>query len=230
VPATPRVPPPEDCSYSAFRVPARAEGLQPELTVRNGHPAAPGGAHADARYDARWRAGAGTLAWVRVVITEIGWDGSIRRRAVGTGSLVRGFAANRLTGCPVKLDRTRYVAISATPRAAGGGGDGVPASIAATAPGFTARPASGGTLVTAVSCGARLASQAAGGWFRWPHIDRLSLPGGLRSGADQVRRAGDGGGNGRSASPRRRPAAGWLARRSRRRPAASGPGSARPRR
>ena len=56
---------------------------------------------------------------VRVVITEIGWDGSIRRRAVGTGSLVRGFAANRLTGCPVKLDRTRYVAISTTPRAAG---------------------------------------------------------------------------------------------------------------
>ena len=69
-------------------------------------------------YDARWRAGAGTLATVRVVITEIGWDGSIRRRAVGTGSLVRGFAANRLTGCPVKLDRTRYVAIS-TPSAAG---------------------------------------------------------------------------------------------------------------
>jgi hypothetical protein len=90
------------------------------------------------------------LATVRVVITEIGWDGSIRRRAVGTGSLVRGFAANRLTGCPVKLDRTRYVAISATSRAAGGGGSGVPASIAATAPGFTARPTSGGTLVTAV--------------------------------------------------------------------------------
>ena len=37
----------------------------------------------------RWRAGAGTLATVRVVITEIGWDGSIRRRAVGTGGLVR---------------------------------------------------------------------------------------------------------------------------------------------
>jgi hypothetical protein len=55
--------------------------------VRNGHPAAPGGAHAAARYDARWRAGAGTLAWVRVVITEIGWDGSIRRRALDTGSL-----------------------------------------------------------------------------------------------------------------------------------------------
>jgi hypothetical protein len=29
------------------------------------------------------------LATVRVVITEIGWDGSIRRRAVGAGSLVR---------------------------------------------------------------------------------------------------------------------------------------------
>jgi len=39
------------------------------------------------RYDARWRAGAGTLAWVRVVITEIAWDGSIRRRALDTGSL-----------------------------------------------------------------------------------------------------------------------------------------------
>jgi len=85
---------------SAFRVPARAEGLRAELTVRNGHPAAPYGTHAAAGYDARWRAGAGTLATVRVVITEIGWDGSIRRRAVGTGSLVRGFAANRLIGAP----------------------------------------------------------------------------------------------------------------------------------
>jgi hypothetical protein len=74
-------------SHSAFRVPARAEGLQPELTVRNGHRAAPCGIHAAARYGARWRAGAGTLAWVRVVITEIGWDGSIPGRAVGTGSL-----------------------------------------------------------------------------------------------------------------------------------------------
>ena len=55
--------------------------------MRNGHPAAPCGTHAAARYDARWRADAGTLAWVRVVITEIGWDGSIRRRAVDTGSL-----------------------------------------------------------------------------------------------------------------------------------------------
>jgi hypothetical protein len=39
------------------------------------------------RYGARWRAGAGTLAWVRVVITEIAWDGSIRRRALDTASL-----------------------------------------------------------------------------------------------------------------------------------------------
>jgi hypothetical protein len=37
--------------------------------------------------DAGWRAGTGILAMVRVVITEIGWDGSIPRRAVGTGSL-----------------------------------------------------------------------------------------------------------------------------------------------
>ena len=73
----------------AMVLPSGAEGLQPELTVRNGHPAAPRGTHAAAGYDARWRAGAGTLATVRVVITEIGWDGSIRRRAVGTGSLVR---------------------------------------------------------------------------------------------------------------------------------------------
>jgi hypothetical protein len=55
--------------------------------VRNGHPAAPCGTHAAARYDARWRADAGRLAWVRVVITEIAWDGSIRRRALDTGSL-----------------------------------------------------------------------------------------------------------------------------------------------
>ena len=53
----------------------------------NGRPAAPCGTHAAARYDARWRADAGTLAWVRVVITEIAWDGSIRRRALDTGSL-----------------------------------------------------------------------------------------------------------------------------------------------
>ena len=32
-----------------------------------------------AEHDARWRADAGTLAGVRVVITEIAWDGSIRR-------------------------------------------------------------------------------------------------------------------------------------------------------
>jgi hypothetical protein len=55
--------------------------------VRNGHPAASCGTHAAAKYDARWRADAGTLAWVRVVITEIAWDGSIRRRALDTGSL-----------------------------------------------------------------------------------------------------------------------------------------------
>jgi hypothetical protein len=55
--------------------------------VRNGHPAAPCGTHAAAGYDARWRADAGTLAWVTVVITEIAWDGSIRRRALDTGSL-----------------------------------------------------------------------------------------------------------------------------------------------
>ena len=144
---------------------ARAEGLQPELTVRNGHPAAPCGTHAAAGYDARWRAGAGTLATVRVVITEIGWDGSIRRRAVGTGSLVRGFAANRLTVRSVKLDRTRYVAISIAPGAAGPQRIRRAGEYCGTAPGFTPRPPSGGTLVTAVSCGARLASQAAGGWF-----------------------------------------------------------------
>jgi hypothetical protein len=39
------------------------------------------------QYDAGWRAGAGTLAKVRVVITEIAWDGSIRRRALDTGRL-----------------------------------------------------------------------------------------------------------------------------------------------
>ena len=43
--------------------------------MRNGHPAAPCGTHAAAKYDARWRADAGTLAWVRVVITEIAWEG-----------------------------------------------------------------------------------------------------------------------------------------------------------
>jgi hypothetical protein len=30
---------------------------------------------------------AGTLVWVRVVVTEIGWDGSIRRRALDTSGL-----------------------------------------------------------------------------------------------------------------------------------------------
>jgi hypothetical protein len=99
----------------------------------------------------RWRAGAGTLATVRVVITEIGWDGSIRRRAVGTGSLVRGFAADRLTGCPVKLDRTRYVAISIAPAQRARSGSGVPLSVSVTAPGLSPRPPSGGTLVAAVS-------------------------------------------------------------------------------
>lgn len=55
--------------------------------MRNGHPVAPCGTHAAARYDAPWRADAGRLAWVTVVITEIAWDGSIRRRALDTGSL-----------------------------------------------------------------------------------------------------------------------------------------------
>jgi len=50
-------------------------------------PAAPCRTHAAAKYDARWRADAGTLAGVRVVITEIAWDGSIRRRALDTASL-----------------------------------------------------------------------------------------------------------------------------------------------
>jgi hypothetical protein len=105
VPATPRVPPPEDCSYSAGSLPARAEGLQSELTVRNGYPAAPGGAHAAARYGARWRAGAGTLAWVRVVITEIGWDGSIRRRALDTGSLTDPGRCESLLGQVLAIPR-----------------------------------------------------------------------------------------------------------------------------
>jgi hypothetical protein len=47
----------------------------------------------------------------------------------------------------------------------------VPVSIAATAPGFNPGPASAGTLVTAVSyCGAQLASEATGSWFRWPAL------------------------------------------------------------
>jgi hypothetical protein len=42
----------------------------------------------------------------------------------------------------------------------------MPVSIAAAAPGFNPGPASAGMLVTAVSfCGARLASEATGGWF-----------------------------------------------------------------
>jgi hypothetical protein len=56
--------------------------------VRNRDPAAPCGTHAAAKYDARWRADAGTLAWVRVVIIEIAWDGSIRRRALDSASLI----------------------------------------------------------------------------------------------------------------------------------------------
>jgi hypothetical protein len=55
--------------------------------VRNSNPATPCGIHAAAKYDARWRTDAGTLAGVRVVITEIAWDGSIRRRALDTASL-----------------------------------------------------------------------------------------------------------------------------------------------
>ena len=39
------------------------------------------------RCDAVPRADAGKLVWVRVVITEIAWDGSIRRRALDTSSL-----------------------------------------------------------------------------------------------------------------------------------------------
>jgi hypothetical protein len=64
-----------------------AWGLPPEFSVRNRHPAVPCGAHAAAKYDARWRIDAGTLAGVRVVITEIAWDGSLRRRALDTASL-----------------------------------------------------------------------------------------------------------------------------------------------
>src|SRR6266516_5571792 len=59
----------------------------PECPVRNSNPAAPCGIHAAAKYGARWRADAGTLAGVRVVITEIAWDGSIRRRALDTSRL-----------------------------------------------------------------------------------------------------------------------------------------------
>ena len=40
------------------------------------------------------------------------------RQAADGSCLVRGFAANRLIACPVKLDRTRYFAISAPPSAA----------------------------------------------------------------------------------------------------------------
>jgi hypothetical protein len=39
------------------------------------------------RCDAVSRADAGKLVWVRVVITEIGWDGGIRRRALDTSGL-----------------------------------------------------------------------------------------------------------------------------------------------
>ncbi len=70
-----------------FYVPARAWVLPPECSVRNSNPAVPFGIHAAAKYGARWRADAGTLAGVRVVITEIAWDGSIRRRALDTSSL-----------------------------------------------------------------------------------------------------------------------------------------------
>ena len=55
--------------------------------MRNRASAARCGTYAVAKYDARWRADAGTLAWVRVVITEIAWDGSIRRRALDTARL-----------------------------------------------------------------------------------------------------------------------------------------------
>ena len=39
------------------------------------------------RCDAVSRADAGKLVWVRVVITEVAWDGIIRRRALDTSSL-----------------------------------------------------------------------------------------------------------------------------------------------
>jgi hypothetical protein len=55
--------------------------------MRNRASAARCGTYAVAKYDARWRADAGTLARVRVVITEIAWDGSIRRRALDTSRL-----------------------------------------------------------------------------------------------------------------------------------------------
>jgi hypothetical protein len=72
---------------NVFPAPARARGRPPECPARDSNPAAPCRTHAAAKYDARWRADAGTLAGVRVVITEIAWDGSIRRRALDTASL-----------------------------------------------------------------------------------------------------------------------------------------------
>ena len=55
------------------RVPCacQGQGRPPECPARDSNPAAPCGTHAAAKYDARWRAYAGTLAGVRVVITEI---------------------------------------------------------------------------------------------------------------------------------------------------------------
>lgn len=55
--------------------------------------------------DAGWRAGAGILAMVRVVITEIGWDGSIPRRAVGTGSLTSPGRCESLLGQVLAIAR-----------------------------------------------------------------------------------------------------------------------------
>jgi hypothetical protein len=83
-----------------FGVPRACQGLgiTAGLTVRNGHPAAPCGTHAAARYEARWRGDAGTLAWVRVVIAEIAWDRSIPRRALNTGSLTEAGRCESLLG------------------------------------------------------------------------------------------------------------------------------------
>jgi len=44
------------------------------------------------------RAGAGTLGWVRVVITENAWDGSIRRRALDTSGLADAGRCESLIG------------------------------------------------------------------------------------------------------------------------------------
>ena len=100
-----------------------------------------------------------------------------------------------------------------------------------TALGFNHGPASAGTLVTAIWLA------LAPSWHRTPPaagaFGRHSLAVLARrppARHNQVSWAGEGGCGGCSANPRCRPAAGWLAGRSRRRSAAPGPGSARPRR